>query len=94
VAKAVRGLEADPSSKEQAAVLADKVAAAKAAEDPDVMKALAALVAELKEAKIGGGAIAGISVTISGGVVQGVLGAKKVSVGTMSFGTPPKDTRN
>jgi hypothetical protein len=91
VATAVDGLEADPSSKERAAVLADQVAAVNAAEDPDTMKALATLVAELKEAKIGGGAIAAINVTVSGGAIQGVVGAKEVSVDTMIFGTPPKN---
>lgn len=94
MATAVNALEADPSSKAQAAVLAEKVEAIKAAEDPEVMKALAALVAELKEARVGGKAIADISVTISGGVVQGVVGAEKVTVGTMSFGAPSKDDKS
>jgi disulfide oxidoreductase YuzD len=91
VAKAVDALEADPGSEGQAAVLAEKVKAAKATEDPDVMTALAALVNELKQAKIGGKAVSDINVSISGGAIQGVVGAKKVSVDTMIFGTPPKN---
>ena len=93
VAKAVEALEADPKSKGQAAVLAEKVEASKAAEDPEIMKAVAALVAELKEVKTGG-EISNINVTISGGVVQGVVGAEEVSVGTMSFGAPPKEEKS
>jgi hypothetical protein len=86
-ARAIEGLEANPASKEQAATLAAQVEAQKGLEDPEIMKALATLSAELKQAKIGGGAI---NVKISGGTVQGVVGAANVSVDTLNFGTPPK----
>jgi len=94
VARAVVALEADPGSKAQAAVLEEKVAVAKATEDPDVMKALAELVKSLKEAKIGGEAVASINVTISGGTVMGVVGAQRVTVGSMTFEAPPKDVKS
>jgi hypothetical protein len=88
--KAVADLEANPKSKGLALVLEEKVADAKAVEDPDAMQALAKLVAELKEAKIGGEAVANINIHISGGTVQGVFGAGEVTVGSMSFGAPPE----
>ena len=47
--KAVDDLEANPTSKGQALVLEEKVSETHAAQDPDVMKAVARLVAELKE---------------------------------------------
>src|SRR5262249_39592126 len=53
VTKAIGALEADPRSKGQAAVLAEKIEQAGVAEDPDVRLAVAALVAELKKANAG-----------------------------------------
>jgi hypothetical protein len=91
ITKAINALEADPSSKAQAGVLAEKVAATKAAEEPEVIKALTVLVAELKEARIGGKTLAGIQVAI-GGDMQGVV-AEKVTIGTMSFGAPARDNK-
>ena len=91
VSKAVDALEADPSSKGQAAVLQEKVAVARATEDPDVMNALAELVNALKEAKIGGKTISNIKIAISGGTVSGVVGAQHVTVDSMTFGAPPRD---
>jgi hypothetical protein len=88
--KAIEDLEANPRSEEQVLVLRAKVADAKAAEDSDVMQALAKLVAELKEANIGGEAVDNITVHISGGTVQGVVGAREVKVGAMNFGAPPE----
>jgi len=84
--KAVEDLEANPKSRGQVAILAEKVAETKAVEDTDVMQALAKLVAELKEARIGGEAVADIAVHIIGGTVQGVVGAREVSIGSMNFG--------
>jgi hypothetical protein len=86
LAKAVEELEGNPKSKGQALVLEEKVAEFKAAEDTDVMRALAKLVSQLKEANIGGEAVGSINVHISGGVVQGVVGAREVTVGSMNFG--------
>jgi hypothetical protein len=93
VSKAVEALEADPGSKGQAAVLQEKVTVARASEDPDVMKALAELVNTLKEAKIGGEAVSNIKIAITGGTVSGVIGAQQVTVGSMTFGAPPRDTK-
>lgn len=90
LSKAVADLEANPKSKGQALVLEEKVAEVKAVEDPDAMQALAKLVTELKEAKIGGEAVANINIHISGGTVQGVVGAREVTVGSMNFAAPPE----
>jgi hypothetical protein len=89
VAKSVDALEANPKSKGQASVLAENVAAAKATSDAEVMQAVAKLVDELKKAGLGGKAVAAIDIKITGGTVQGVVGAENVSVGSMSFGSPP-----
>jgi hypothetical protein len=86
LAKAVKDLEANPKSKGQALVVEERVAESKAAEDADVMRALAKLVNELKEANIGGEAVSAINIHISGGTVQGVVGAREVKVGSMNFG--------
>jgi hypothetical protein len=88
LAKAVEDLEANPKSKGQALVLEERVAEMRAAEDTEVMQALARLVSQLKEANIGGEAVGSINVHIGGGVVQGVVGAREVTVGSMNFGTP------
>jgi hypothetical protein len=90
LAKAVEDLEAKPKSKGQALVLEEEVADVKATEDAEVMKALAKLVSELKDAKIGGEAVASINIHISGGTVQGVVGAREVTVGSMNFSAPPE----
>jgi hypothetical protein len=86
LAKAVNDLEANPKSKGQALVLEERVAESKATDDTDVMHALANLVSELKEAPIGGEAVGSINVHISGGTVQGLVGAREVTVGSMNFG--------
>jgi hypothetical protein len=85
---AIEDLEANPMSKGQALVLEEKVANAKAAEDADVVQALSNLVTVLKEANIGDEAVRSINVHISGGAVQGVVGAQEVAVGSMTFGAP------
>jgi hypothetical protein len=93
VAKAVDALEASPKSKGQAAVLAEHVAALNATADAEVMQALAKLVDELKTEGIGGTAVARIAINISGGNVQGVIGAENVSISSMTFGAPPTQTK-
>jgi hypothetical protein len=90
ISKAIAAVEEDPQSKAQAAVLAEKVRAVKADEDADVLQALRALVEQMKTHGVGGEAIAKIQFNMSGGVVQGVAGAGTVTIGTQSFGTPPK----
>jgi hypothetical protein len=89
LAEAVEDLEANPKSKGQTLLLEEKVADAKATEDTEVMQALAKLVTELKEANIGGEAVGSINVHISGSTVQGVVGAREVTVGSMTFGALP-----
>jgi hypothetical protein len=80
----------ESESKGQAAVLAESVESVKATADADVMQALAKLVDELKRAKIGGEAVAQMTVNISGGYV-GVGIGQNISVGTMNVGAPPRD---
>jgi hypothetical protein len=86
LAESVSAMEASPKSKQQAAVLAENISAANATADAEVMKALVQLVNELKKEGIGGKAVAAITISITGGSVQGVVGAENVSVGSMSFG--------
>ena len=86
--KAIEDLEANPKSNGQALLLEEKVAETRAVEDPAVMQALAKLVSELKEAGIGGEAVGSINVKISGGTVEGIVGAREVNVGSMNFGSP------
>jgi disulfide oxidoreductase YuzD len=89
VAKSIDALEANPKSKGRSEVLAEDVAAVNATGDAEVMQALAKLVDQLKKEGIGGTDIAQIAVNISGGTVQGVVGAQSVSIDTMNFGAPP-----
>jgi hypothetical protein len=44
----------------------------------------------MKTNGVGGEAVAKIQFNMSGGVVQGVAGAETVTIGSMSFGAPPK----
>jgi hypothetical protein len=90
ISKAISAVEDDPKSKAQAAVLEEKVAAAKATDDTEVARALHQLVEQLKAHDIGGESVAGIQFNMSGGAVQGVAGAANVRVGSMTFGDRPK----
>jgi hypothetical protein len=90
ISKAISAIEEDPTSKAQAAVLEEKVAAVKATEDAEVAQALRQLIEQMKTHGIGGEAVTKIQFNMSGGVVQGVAGAENVQIGSMSFGTPPK----
>jgi hypothetical protein len=94
IAKAVEALEANPKSKGQAAVLAENVAAANATSDRDVMKALTELVDQLNSEGLGGSVISQIKVNITGGTVEGVVGAGNVSIMSLNFGTLPKDAES
>src|SRR6516225_10564963 len=91
ISKAISAIEEDPSSKAQAAVLEEKVAAVRATNDAEVAQALHKLVEEMKTHGIGGEAVGKIRFNMSGGVVQGVAGAENVQIGSMTFGAPPKD---
>jgi hypothetical protein len=91
IAKAVTALEEDPTSKAQAAVLEEKVGAVKATEDSEVLQALHQLVEQMKAHRVGGEAVSRIQFNMSGGVVQGVAGSENVHIGSMNFGTPPKN---
>lgn len=87
ITKALDDLESDPSSKGRTAVLAEKVEQTKADQDPDVLEALKGLMAQLEAHGV---KEAGTSVqfTMTGGTVQGVAGAGKVTIGTQTFDTP------
>jgi hypothetical protein len=90
ISKAISAIEEDPNSKAQAAVLEEKVSAVKATDDAEVAQALQQLVEQMKTHGVGGEAVAKMQINISGGVVQGVVGAENVTVGSLNFGTPPK----
>ena len=90
ITEAIISLEEDPNSKVQSAVLEEKILAAKAAEDAEVIQALHQLVEQLKTHGIGGESVARIRFNMSGGVVQGIVGAENVQIGSMTFGAPPK----
>ena len=90
ITKAISAIEEDPTSKAQAAVLEEKVAAVKATGDAEVGEALHQLVEQMKTHGIGGEAVTRIEFNMSGGVVQGVAGAENVQIGSMTFGSPPK----
>jgi hypothetical protein len=94
VSQSVDALEANPKSTAQAASLAETVAETKATEDVDVMQALSKLVDVLKRENLGGNAIAKMNITITGGVVQGVVGAESVNVGSLSIGLPPAGSKS
>lgn len=89
IIRAIVELEADPSSKARVAVLAEKVNAVKANDDPEVKWALAHLIQEMKARGIGGGAVAGIHITR--GIAQGIFGVEgDVNVRSFNVGTFPK----
>ena len=88
--KAISAIEEDPTSKAQAAVLEEKVAAVKANDDPEVAQALQKLVEQMKEHRVGVETAAKIQFNMSGGVLQGVAGAENVKIGSVSFGAPAK----
>jgi hypothetical protein len=86
ISKAITALEEDPKSKAQVAVLEEKVGAVNAADDADVQQALRVLLEQMKVHGIGGEAVAGIQLNISGGTQTGIIGAQNVTAGTMTFG--------
>jgi hypothetical protein len=89
IAKSIDALQANPKSNAQAAVLSENVTGTRATSDPEVMKAVSKLVDELKKEGLGGEAIAAITIKITGGTVQGVVGAENVSIDAMNFGVTP-----
>ena len=94
VARAVDALEGDPTSKDHAGALEQKIADVRATEDPEVMKALAKLVASLERAGIGGSAITQVNLSVQGGNLQGVIGAQQVTIATLSFGAQPNNSES
>jgi hypothetical protein len=76
-------LEANPTSKGQAAVLAENIAAAHVSEDAEITRALGCLIDELKTAGIG--TPASIHVYVTGGHIHGVVGS---NIGSVNFATP------
>ncbi len=85
---AANKLEQQPDSEARKALLAEEVAAAKADQDSDIKEALDAL---MKQLDVGAAQGSQVNVTISGGSVQGIVGAENVDVQEMNFGTPPRE---
>ena len=91
VAKSVDALEANPKSGGQALILSEQIAAVNATADAEVMLALATLLDELGNKGIGG---AQIAIKIGGSSsVQGVVGAKNISIGSLNFESPPASNK-
>ena len=90
ISKAISALEEDPQSKAQVAVLEEKVGQVKATDDAEVAQALHKLIEQMKIDGVGGEVVARIQFNMSGGVVQGIAGAKNVHIGSMTSGAPPK----
>lgn len=89
--KAIAALEDDPKSKAQAGVVEEKIRAVNANEDCEVLEALRQLVEQMKAHGIGGEVTEKIQINISGGTaVQGVMGAERVEIGSMTFSAPPR----
>jgi hypothetical protein len=86
ISKAIAAIEEEPESKAQAGVLAERVAAVKAIEDHEVAQTLQKLLEQMKANGVGGEAVAGIQLNISGGTQQGIIGAGNVSGNTLNFG--------
>ncbi len=85
---AANKLEQQPDSEARKALLAEEVAAVKADQDSDIQEALDALMKQLDASAAQGSQI---NVTITGGSVQGIVGAEKVDVQEMNFGMPPRE---
>ena len=88
--QAVNAVEANPQSKASAAVLEEEVGNAGAKDDREVLDAVAKLAEALQSAGIAREQMVKIKVAISGGTVQGVVGAQNVTVTNMSFGSGPE----
>jgi hypothetical protein len=90
ISKAIKAVEEDPTSKAQPGVLAEKIEAVNATNDADVVKALHQLVEAMKETGVGAQATSAIQFNMTDGVIQGVGIAQNVTIGSMTFGAPPK----
>lgn len=90
ISKAISAVEKHPTSEAHALILEEKVAAANAAEDREVLKALQKLLDQMKEHGVGGDTASKIQLTITGGAQQGVIGAGTVNLNSQIFGVPPK----
>jgi hypothetical protein len=89
--KAIAALEDNPKSAALANVVKQEILAAKANRDADVREALRLLLRDMKALRTGGSSLSKIQVNVRGGTVQGITGAGKVEVGSMTFGAPRKD---
>lgn len=90
LSKAVKALEEDPTSNAQAGVLAEKVKAAQADKDPDVVQALNHLVERLKDQSMTiPHAGTNVQLTMSGGIIEGVGAAGYVYLGNMMNNAQP-----
>ncbi len=86
VVVAAEKLEDDPDSEAWKAVLEEQAKTPEVAEDAEVRNAVNDLRAKLENAGIS------VQVTLSdSATAQGVIGAGKVEVGEMTFGSPKKD---
>ena len=90
VSKAIAAVEDDPSSKAQAGVLAEKVEAAGAARDADVLAAVRELVERLESIGVAPGDQAVVRFNMTGGSFTGIGGAGQVQVGSMTIGETKK----
>ncbi len=88
--QAVDAVEANPQSKARTAVLEEEVGNAGAKDDREVLDAVAKLAEALQSAGIAREQMNNIKVAISGGTVQGVVGAHNVTVTNLNFGNGPK----
>ncbi|TCA34340.1 hypothetical protein E0H70_07355 [Rhizobium leguminosarum bv. viciae] len=87
--QAVEEVEARPESEARAAVLEEEVATAGATQDGEVMKALAALLENLKkESPLS--TDGGIHIAITGGDVAGIVGAHEAKIGKLVVGAKGK----
>jgi hypothetical protein len=92
VGKALGELEAHPDSQPCKTMLQKEISRSKANDDVEVLRAVEKLVDALKAA--GATTHDGSNVAISGGTVQGIVGAHNVNVGTISFGSPSNSRKS
>ena len=86
ISQAISAIEESPNSKARAAVVDEEAEAVKAGDHPEVVQALQKLIEQMKTQGVGGEAVAGIHLSISGGTQQGIIGAGSVSGNTLNFG--------
>jgi hypothetical protein len=80
-----------PDTQEHVVALDRQIVSSHLAEDTDVARALAELSRALKQAGCANTGSSHLNVVISGGTVQGVVGAEHVTINELRFTGPPKD---